>query len=121
MTAGGYILLAPSEIHGVGVFVQRGFNKGEIIPVWGRGDSRTVSYPQGQLLKMCKRYCVSVGNNMWCCPKEFNRMSAGWHLNHSITPNAEINIKSQVIALRRIKKGEEITIDYKQFDNVAER
>jgi Proteins containing SET domain len=41
--------------------------------------------------------------------QDFHRMSIGWYTNHSKQPNVETRTWK---ALRDIKKGEEITIDY---------
>lgn len=48
----------------------------------------------------------------YSAPKNFNRMSIGWYLNHSDTPNAYHDENHVYYALRIIKNGEEITIDY---------
>ncbi len=45
-------------------------------------------------------------------PKNFNRMSVGWFLNHSDKPNAYNNEEYEYFALKNIPKGKEITIDY---------
>jgi len=40
-------------------------------------------------------------------------MEIGWHMNHSATPNAHRNTEYDFFALRDIRGGEEITIDYR--------
>jgi SET domain-containing protein len=43
-------------------------------------------------------------------------MSIGWYLNHSKNPN--VDVSSNFRAIRKIRRGEELTIDYSywQFD-----
>jgi SET domain-containing protein len=45
-------------------------------------------------------------------PKNFNRMSVGWFLNHSNEPNACNDENYNYFALKDIPKGKEILIDY---------
>jgi len=42
---------------------------------------------------------------------DFARMSIGWYLNHSDSPNAYY-ANSSYYAARNIKAGEEVTVDY---------
>ena len=46
------------------------------------------------------------------CPRSFTRVDVGWYLNHSDNPNAA-HTDWEYFALRPIKDGEEITIDYR--------
>lgn len=115
---GIWLVLRPSKIEGVGVFTETAVPKGGRISVWGdKGDIRLVKKPSGRRLKMCKRYCVEISQNVFCCPRFFNQMSIGWYLNHSDSPNARITDK-YAVALRYIKSGEEITIDYRTLSEI---
>ena len=53
------------------------------------------------------------------CPKDFGCMEIGWYLNHSKTPNA-YHRNYEYYALRDIKTGEEITVDYNTLEEPEE-
>jgi SET domain-containing protein len=48
-------------------------------------------------------------------PPNLNMLSAGWYVNHSDRPNVEAGDDGCFRALRRIRKGEELTADYRTF------
>lgn len=110
MKKSDYLLLRPSSIEGVGVHTDIDFAAGEMIPVWREGDYKVIENPQGRERWMCENYCIQEGETFHC-PANFNAMSLGWYLNHADEPNATMK-DDQCIALREIRAGEEITIDY---------
>lgn len=99
-------ILKPSRIHGVGVFTTTAIRKGENVALFARGD--------WIFLKRCtgyqRRYCTPAPGGYYL-PRDFNRMSIGWYLNHSARPNVDAR-KLAWRALRYIRPGEELTIDY---------
>ncbi len=52
---------------------------------------------------------LQVGYAKWLVPE---KGAVGEFLNHSCSPNAGIQGKNRVVAMRHLKKGEEVTIDY---------
>jgi len=103
-----------SNIHGRGLFAVSSIKKGELIAI-KRGHLLT-----GQQLKKLrmKRHCeLQIGEDLYVAPltqKEFN--GSMLLLNHSCCPNAYFkNVK--VVAIRNIKRGEEITVDYGMTDD----
>ena len=48
-------------------------------------------------------------------PRTLNMLSVGWYLNHSERPNVEADDDGRFFTLRRIRKGEELTADYRTF------
>ena len=54
-------------------------------------------------------HCVQVGYDRYVVPR---RSSYGWYLNHSCDPNCFIRNGGEIVAMRDIEKGEEITFDY---------
>jgi hypothetical protein len=81
------IAIKDSRIHGKGVFANQDFKKGEIVLRW---DSL-------------------LGEDY--LTKEIAVNSASAFINHSCTANIN-EVEGKNIALREIKKGEEITYDY---------
>jgi len=101
------LYVAPSGIHGVGVFTSASIAKGSAIRLFARGDYRFAGRPVG----MEQRYCVETNRpagGYWR-PRDFHRMSIGYYLNHHDRPNVQACLWR---ALRRIEPGEELTIDY---------
>lgn len=52
-------------------------------------------------------YAANFGNNLWIIP-----MTNARYINHSCDPNCVIKGDSDVVAIRPIQAGEEITVDY---------
>ena len=110
--------LGKSSIHGLGVFAARDIQEGEI--VWQNDFAVDVLFDPYSLLD--SPFKVWVLNHAYLC-------EAGWVLsadnglytNHSNDPNTrQIDLDQDSIpilrAVRLIKAGEEITTDYKEFD-----
>jgi len=52
---------------------------------------------------------LQVGYAKWIEPRSG---SAGKYLNHSCSPTAGVHGRNKIVAMRNLKKGEEVTIDY---------
>src|SRR3990167_1527051 len=78
--------LAPSLIHGVGVFAVRVFLKGEILNLFKIGDWST--YKPNELPEGILRHAIEEDGEI-VGPADFHCMSVGWYLNDSKTANVE--------------------------------
>ena len=107
------LILQPSPIHGVGVFSRKQIKTGTVLPLFAKGDHSVRKYASAIERHYAVHYTAKnriVSKPLgWHCPKDFHRMSIGWYTNHSKRPNVETRTWK---ALRDIRKGEEITIDY---------
>jgi hypothetical protein len=103
-------LLQASRHHGVGVFTTRPIARGARLALFRKDDWRFVRRPRGELRALCQRFGVEDGDGFHC-PEHWNRMSIGWYLNHSSRPNVRMRGQT-ALALRAIRKGEELTVDY---------
>ncbi|MEK7567350.1 MAG: SET domain-containing protein [Patescibacteria group bacterium] len=99
------IEIRKSEIEGKGVFAARNIEKGEHV----------YSYPSGKIIGASdilripendKRYLDKIGDGKFEIIEPPAR-----YVNHSCNPNIEEKDR-KAFALRDIKRGEEITIDY---------
>ncbi len=113
------VRLAPSKIHGVGVVAILPIKKGEY--VFGADDSEmiwvkksSIRHLPKQIRKLYKDFCI-LKNNLYGCPKNFNELTPSWYLNHSTKPNVAADEDYRFYAIRNIKKGEELTVDYTTF------
>jgi len=109
-TTSSYIVVKKSGIHQKGVFAKKDIPKGtRIIEYVGErvthveADRRTKSRIYAFILN--KRYCID-GNVTYNTAK---------YINHSCDPNCEVDIirgHIWIIAIRNIKKGEELNYNY---------
>ncbi len=106
------LILRPSKLPkaGVGVFTIDNIKCGDKVPLFSKGESVELLRTKKPDF-LTKRFCpYDKEQKGYWCPKNFHRMSIGWYINHSKKPNIEgVTWK----ALRPIKKGEELTVDYK--------
>jgi hypothetical protein len=118
---GVYARLAPSSIHGVGVFAIRDIPKGTyIFPddddqlVWIRKDLLNSLTPEER--KLYNDFCMIRGN-LYGCPQSFNKLTPTWYFNEGPTPNVTCDETYRFYALRDIEKGEELTVDYSTYSD----
>lgn len=100
-----HFYIATSKINGMGIMAGEDIKKGETIrrikgelkflSIKNKEDS--LSYPNW----------IGIGKGVWIDPDYPHQ-----YLNHSCEPNAGIKGKVTLVALKDIKEGEEITIDY---------
>lgn len=107
--------LRASAIHGVGVFTLVRIKKGTALKLFEEDDFRFIKKSNlkktGLPEKLIRKYSIKY-NDGYSSPKNFHRMSIGWYLNHSDSPNVFHDSQYEYFAVRDIKKDEEITIDY---------
>ncbi len=117
-----YTRLQPSKIHGVGVFAIRDIPKGVNIFKGDKSEMDTcinksdVENFDEEIKKLYVDFCVLKGDK-YICPDSFNNLTVGWYLNHSKNPNVRCDENYEFFALRDIKKGEELTVDYSTYSD----
>lgn len=99
------VMLGQSNIHGLGIITKRDIKKGETVFIikgelkaWEVTSKKTALYGE---------HWIGVGKNSWIDPIGWGR-----YINHSSNPNCGITGKVLIRAMRNIRKGDEITIDY---------
>jgi SET domain-containing protein len=118
---GVYVRLKPSKIHGVGVFAIRDIPKGTYV---FRGDDDEMVWVKvsatnrldKEIKKVYRDFSVTR-NGRYGCPRNFNLLTPAWYLNHSKKPNMAADKNYDFYSTRRIKKGEELTVDYKTYSD----
>jgi SET domain-containing protein len=106
--------LDKSPIHGIGVFAGERIPKGGKIWRFVEGFDRCYSLKQFKKLpkparEFLKNYGYLVDGEV------LFTVDNDRHTNHSDRPNTYLKA-GYVIARRAIRKGEEITVDYREFD-----
>ncbi|PIS42917.1 MAG: hypothetical protein COT24_01035 [Candidatus Kerfeldbacteria bacterium CG08_land_8_20_14_0_20_40_16] len=104
------IIVKKSKINQRGVFANRDFKKGEVVLKW-KPKKILTKKEASALPEEEKHYVSNYQLNEFILQSPPER-----YVNHSCEPNTEV-INGCDIALREIKKGEEITSDYGK-DNV---
>lgn len=100
-----HIYICTSKIEGMGVTAGENIKKGEVIQhIKGEVKFMTIKSKKDSL---SYPNWIGVGKEKWIDPNYPNQF-----LNHSCNPNAGIGGKVTMVALKNIKEGEEITIDY---------
>lgn len=97
------IVIKKSKINKKGSFAARNFKKGEIILRW---HPKFLTKPEMDKLSKSQKQDIDKVGKRYILHRSLERF-----VNHSCTPNTQAKNLSD-IAIRRIKKGEEITTDY---------
>ncbi|MFH1072932.1 MAG: SET domain-containing protein-lysine N-methyltransferase [Nanoarchaeota archaeon] len=93
---------------GRGIFAKKDFKREEYIFTFKGNIINNRTYAR-------KLKCtLQIGRNKWLEP---DNSSVGRYINHSCNPNAGIKGLKRIVAIRNIKKGEQITIDYSITDD----
>lgn len=98
------VTIKPSKIQGLGVFAARDFKKKEIVMKW----DTSICLSKKEAENVPKRYRKYLVYNKG---RYIFSQSPERYLNHSCSPNTMEKDCSDV-ALKQIKKGEELTTDY---------
>lgn len=114
-----FITLKPSTIHGIGVFALCDIPKGcRDIFSKGVGNWITLSIEDVEKLpehskNLVETYCLFDEDHYYVPDYGFKVMDMVNYLNHSSTPNVcSVNDGEQYEALRDIKAGEELLVNY---------
>jgi SET domain-containing protein len=119
-----YARIQRSRTHGVGLFAVRNIKKGT--ELFGGDDSGMVWVEKKEIARLpkeVKRLYTHLGvlkDGRYGCPLSFNQLTPAWYLNDSKTaPNVRCDANYDFFALRDIKAGEELTLDYSTYSENA--
>lgn len=120
---GVYARIGPSRIHGVGVLAIRDIPAGTLV---FQGESERVAWRSRAAVRRMPKAIRAlyedfgmVSGDRIGVPPSLNMLSVGWYVNHADHPNVEAGDDGRFRALRRIRKGEELTADYRTFVDEA--
>lgn len=121
---GVWARLGVSKIHGVGVFALRAIPAGTSVfasddaPIRWIDRAAIEAADIGEAERALYRDFAIQRADMIGCPADFNRLTVGWYCNEP-APGAEPNLAASpacdMIALRDIAAGEELTLRYAGF------
>ncbi len=98
---------------GRAVFATRDIERGELIAVWG---GRVVTERELSELPDRRRLAIQIDERLFLLSDVEG--PADW-FNHSCAPNAGVRGQVSLVAMRPIRRGEEITYDYAMTDGSA--
>src|SRR3989338_2082559 len=99
------VIVKSSTIAGRGIFASKDLKKGDTILIV---DGPVIKYPFLPDWRVGMNH-LNIGPNMWKIAYRDNP----WNfINHSCSPNSGLLGKTKVVAMSKIKKGQEVTIDY---------
>jgi hypothetical protein len=123
---GVYTRLKYSKAHGIGIFAIRNIPNGTNI--FGNDNSRVIWIDANsirdidpELKKIYDDFCI-IKKDKYGCPKNFNMLTIGWYLNESKdNPNVMCTADYDFIAIKDIKKGEELLVDYSTYNEYPKK
>ncbi len=102
------IITKKSRINKKGVFANKDFEIGEIVMKWDT--SNTLSKEDAEMIPESQKIYLSNYEH----GKFLLQQPPARYVNHSCDPNTEVQNYCDV-AIKRIKKGEELTSDYTKY------
>lgn len=116
---GVFARIGPSKVHGVGVLAVRDIPAGALV---FEGESERVVWVDRAWVRrlpaavraLYEDFGMVDGDRLGV-PPNLNRLSVGWYVNHAARPNLVAGDDGRFRALRRIRRGEELTADYRTF------
>ena len=119
-----HVRLGPSEIHGIGVFACTHIPAGTNVFAT---DQRPITWVHASVMEdpsleefqraFYRDFAIRRGDELGC-PSNFNLLTVGWYVNEPPAgqePNLTSNSRFDLIALRDIMAGEELTLRYSAF------
>jgi hypothetical protein len=113
-----YCRLGISPVHGIGVFAIRAIPKG-VHPLQTMSQPKEVKFTRKEIAELPKSvrqqiniFCYHHKDEVRVSAMGLNTMDMAFYLNHSKSPNLRMKKSGEFEALRRIKTGEELMMDY---------
>jgi SET domain len=113
--------LGISKIHGIGVIAITDIEGGT--PLFEYDNTDVVWVNASELAGISEKqkrfyedFCIAKdGGKLYGCPPNFNQLTMAWYMNHSDSPNVEVDEDYNFRTRDKINDGEELTIDYNSF------
>ena len=117
--------LAPSNIHGIGLFAIRNIPFGQKLFEQILDDDDYIFLKKEDLelfdkevQNMVKSLYILEKNGVWIQKTGLNHLDYSYYINHSDKPNLSyIHSKNYYLPKRNIKKGEELTYNYNEVSD----
>ena len=107
-----HIYIATSKIEGMGVMIGENAEKGDLIR-YIKGEMK-FKHIETKKDSLDNPNWVGIGKDAWIDPEKPYKF-----LNHSCNPSAGVKGKVSLCALKNLKEGEEVTVDYSTIEGDA--
>lgn len=107
-----------SPICGFGIFAVKNIKKGEVVAIIGG-----IVVPVSEIKEYWDKighFGAQVNDDFYIVPSTKEEVEKDGSTNHSCEPNVGWVGDIQIIAMKDIKKGDEITADYGMYDTISE-
>jgi hypothetical protein len=122
-----YCRLRPSKISGVGVFavcdIPKSVNPFPVVQKekWYKISSDKLKGLDKEVYTMVDDfYVIEKDGSIWISDACLNGMNLSFFVNHSKKPNLKRIPSGDFVTIRKIKKGEELTVSYGTYDHKYE-
>ncbi len=105
------VIVKETGKYGKGLYADEDIKKGEVIADWTGGKIYGAE-KCSDLPKEVANHAIQFEEHKWIDTKGIGRF-----FNHSCEPNCGVKDKFQIITMRDIKKGEELTFDYEMTED----
>jgi hypothetical protein len=119
-----YVRLAPSKVHGIGVFAIRPIPEGtdifandKVQLVWVDSAELEDAGLTEEQRRLYRDFGINRGDRIGC-PVNFNNLTPGWYLNEPAQgeePSVRVDRQMSFFAARDIEAGEELNVRYSDF------
>ena len=99
-----------SSVHGQGIIATHAISKDQRVFVFHGLRIHSPYVPEAGLFSSLFPNALGMNDDVWVCPE--SKENLGTFLNHSCDPSGYVGHGMIIRALRPIKRGEEVTIDY---------
>jgi SET domain-containing protein len=98
---------------GKGLFASKEILKNEVIVDFSTGPGQYINTKESDVLfDKGQDYMIQIEDDLFFAAVSQNEIEEADFINHSCDPNSGIKGSQIIVAMRNIKKGDEITIDY---------
>jgi hypothetical protein len=107
------LLVKATYQRGLGIFSANEISQGDLLIVFG---GRVLTTEQLSLMPPDVDMVIQIEENLFFAPVDVESLGVAERLNHSCSHNAGFTGEMSISAIRDIRAGEEITIDYATCD-----
>ncbi len=112
------VRIGDSRASGKGLFASEPIKKDEVLMDYTGGFGKFVSAAEAdELFKNGYDHMIQVDDDLFFAATEEVEFEEADYLNHSCDPNCGIRDKLKIVAMRDIKPGEELAVDYAMMES----
>lgn len=101
---------SPTAACGYGAFASAPIPKGTVVVVYGGNVLTTADFEN--LTEEMQHFPFQIGDDLFLAPRDEDDIGVGERINHSCDPNVGFSGAIHLIALRDIRQGEQLFLDY---------